>query len=398
MAFPEKVTYPNKYNLRPIIEPDGQFSAENANHIKEKINKNALFHGVHDNLAALQAAWQNPTPGHFAYLLDGTHYRCVNVGWTTNEAGGSGNYFFGYHEDLPALRLAHPTAIPGARAILKVLGANDQEALWDEDAQDWFAFEIISALTAQAITDALNYTPADDAEVVKSISANGGTPQTPDGSGNIDLTVSVESAESHATFIDTVWNEGDSQIFPVSDSSKVHYVKVQGGDLREGDEWEKLSATEIRIIIDLDPGNWVWITGSNVSAAGGSYDDTALTLIAKTDVISFFIGGSGKLVLGDSPVDMFAPYDFTLTGFFAGVTDAPTGSSAVFDLKKNGVSVTSTKAMIDVNEFTSLTGTAPILTGDLFFAKGTKITGVISGTDALETATAPILNLEIIKS
>lgn len=62
MAFPEKVTYPNKYNLRPIVEPDGQFSAENANHIKEKINKNALFHGVHDNLAALQAAWQNPTP------------------------------------------------------------------------------------------------------------------------------------------------------------------------------------------------------------------------------------------------------------------------------------------------------------------------------------------------
>ena len=141
MAFPEKVTYSNKYNLRPIVDPDGQFSAENANHIKEKINKNALFHGVHDNLAALQAAHTNPTVGAFAYLIDGSHYRCVNIGWTTNEAGGGGNYFYGYHPSPEALKLAHPNALPGARAIIKVEGANDLEALWDEDAQDWFWFD-----------------------------------------------------------------------------------------------------------------------------------------------------------------------------------------------------------------------------------------------------------------
>ncbi len=144
MAFPEKITYTNKYNLRPIVEQDGQFTAENANELKDKLNKNALFYDVHDNLAALQAAFPNPPKGAFAYLLDGSHYRCVNIGWTTNESAGGSNYFKGYHLTLPALRTAHPTSIPGARAIIKVSGANDQEALWDEDAQDWFAFDIES--------------------------------------------------------------------------------------------------------------------------------------------------------------------------------------------------------------------------------------------------------------
>lgn len=84
MPYPEKVTYSEKYNLRPIIEPDGQFSAEDANHLKKKVNKNALFHDVHDNLAALQNKFPNPPVGAFAYLLDGSCYRCVNVGWKTS--------------------------------------------------------------------------------------------------------------------------------------------------------------------------------------------------------------------------------------------------------------------------------------------------------------------------
>lgn len=85
MAFPEKITYNDKYNLRPIVEPDGQFSAENANELKNKLNKNALFYDVHDNLAALQAAFPNPPKGAFAYLIDGSHYRCVNIGWVNKE-------------------------------------------------------------------------------------------------------------------------------------------------------------------------------------------------------------------------------------------------------------------------------------------------------------------------
>lgn len=144
MAYPEKVTYNQKYNLRPILEPNGQFSAEDANHLKEKVNKNALFHDVHDDLAAVQAAFPNPPKGAFAYLRSGGCARCLGTGWTLDNGGGSGesSYFYGYHFSLSALKAAHPIAKPGARAVLRVINGNDQEALWDEDAQDWFAFQI----------------------------------------------------------------------------------------------------------------------------------------------------------------------------------------------------------------------------------------------------------------
>jgi|GEM_PF-5722670 len=160
MAYPEKVSYPEKYNLRPIIEPDGQWSAENANHIKEKVNKNALFHDVHDNLAALQAAFPNPPVGAFAYLKDGSHYRCVTIGWVTNEGGGGeSTYFKGYYSAgdgqtaLEKLTAAHPTSIPGARAILRVTGGNDKEALWDEDDQQWFEFAVESVVSKTYVDD-----------------------------------------------------------------------------------------------------------------------------------------------------------------------------------------------------------------------------------------------------
>ncbi len=81
MAYPEKITYKEKYNLRPIVDPDGQFSAEDANQLKEKFNKNALFHGVYPNLSTLQTAFPDPQVGAFAYMLDGSHYKCVSVGW-----------------------------------------------------------------------------------------------------------------------------------------------------------------------------------------------------------------------------------------------------------------------------------------------------------------------------
>lgn len=148
MAYPEKITYPAKQNARAVTDPNTQLSAQEVNEIKDKLNKNALFHDVHDNLSALQAAFPNPPKGAFAYLIDGSCYRCVNIGWVTKEGAGGSEYFKGYYAAgggqtaLEKLKAAHPASIPGARAILKVEGANDLEALWDEDAQDWFAFEL----------------------------------------------------------------------------------------------------------------------------------------------------------------------------------------------------------------------------------------------------------------
>ncbi len=115
------------------------------------------------------------------------------------------------------------------------------------------------------------------------------------------------------------------------------------------------------------------------------------------DTISFAMSApTGDLVAGDA--DSFhAPYDFTLTTYWAGVAVAPTGSALVVGCKKNGVSITSADALIDANEFTSLTGTPPTLTTTTFL-KGDKITPVISQTGSLETGKSLKIYLEIIKS
>jgi len=118
MAYPEKLTFAPKYNLRPIIEPNGQFSAENANEVFEKVNKNALFHDVHADLSTLQTVHPNPPVGAFAYLLDGSHYKCVSVGW--KKSPGISPYDLavqnGYVGDVPSwlLTLVGPA---GAGAI-----------------------------------------------------------------------------------------------------------------------------------------------------------------------------------------------------------------------------------------------------------------------------------------
>jgi hypothetical protein len=102
------------------------------------------------------------------------------------------------------------------------------------------------------------------------------------------------------------------------------------------------------------------------------------------------------LTVGD--VDTFhAPYNFTLTNYWIGVKTPPTISSLLVDVKKSGVSITSTKAGIDATEFTSLTGTAPVLTTTTFL-KGDVITPVISQIGSGDTGISLKIYLEVIKT
>jgi hypothetical protein len=137
---------------------------------------------------------------------------------------------------------------------------------------------------------------------------------------------------------------------------------------------------------DGEDGSSPYATLNDIQVAG-----------AVTDTISFAISDtSSALVAGD--VDSFhAPYNFTLSTFWVGVNTAPTGSALVADVKKAGVSITSSKAIIDAAEFTSLTGTAPVLTTTTFL-KGDKITPVISQVGSIETGKSLKLYLEITKN
>lgn len=138
-------------------------------------------------------------------------------------------------------------------------------------------------------------------------------------------------------------------------------------------------------------------TGSTtIETANASATDYAATLPAKTgtvamtdDIVTDFPDLTNKLddyawamsdlttalVAGDtSPV--YATFAFTLNGFFVSVGTAPTGASIVINLKKNGTTVLSTQAIIDATEFTSLTGTNPVVSVPGFI-KGDKITAEI---------------------
>lgn len=140
--------------------------------------------------------------------------------------------------------------------------------------------------------------------------------------------------------------------------------------------------------IQGEAGNDANVTEANIIAALG--------INPKTDVISTFLSGATvDLVAGDTET-FEAPYDFTLNSFWIAVTTAPTGSSLVVDLKRAGVSVTTTKAGIDSNEFSSLTGTAPVLT-TTSFSRGDKITPSIFQVGSLETGKSLKIYLEITK-
>jgi len=117
----------------------------------------------------------------------------------------------------------------------------------------------------------------------------------------------------------------------------------------------------------------------------------------RTDVISLSMSDSTTaLVTGDTD-PMNAPYNFTLVNYWIGAKTAPTISSLMVDVKKNGVSITSTKAGIDATEKTSLTGTTPVLT-TTSFTKGDEITPNIYQVGSGETGKALKLYLEIIKT
>ena len=116
-----------------------------------------------------------------------------------------------------------------------------------------------------------------------------------------------------------------------------------------------------------------------------------------TDVIAIYMSTATEDLTAGDKASVGAPYDFTLNSFWLWVETAPTTQSLVADLKKAGVSVSTTNAAIDANETTSLTGTAPVLTGDLTFFKGSKITPVLIQAGGVETGKNLIMYLEVTK-
>lgn len=68
----------------------------------------------------------------------------------------------------------------------------------------------------------------------------------------------------------------------------------------------------------------------------------------------------------------YLPYNVNITEVIADVVTAPTGSSAIFDVKISGASILSTKPQIEAGEFSSLDGT-PAVVATANHSKGARV-------------------------
>lgn len=83
---------------------------------------------------------------------------------------------------------------------------------------------------------------------------------------------------------------------------------------------------------------------------------------------------TSDLAVATGVVTFRMPYAFTLSDVRGSVNTAPVGSSLIFDVNENGVSVLSTKASIDDGEKTTQTAAVPEVISDTTLADDAEIT------------------------
>lgn len=101
-------------------------------------------------------------------------------------------------------------------------------------------------------------------------------------------------------------------------------------------------------------GPYMYINGAFVPMFGASVDVLESAIIPCSDETSNITTGTAKRTFR-------MPYAATLVAVRAAMNTAPTGSTAVFDINKNGTTMLSTKLSIDVSEKTSYTAATPVV-------------------------------------
>ena len=125
----------------------------------------------------------------------------------------------------------------------------------------------------------------------------------------------------------------------------------------------------------------------DVYGVGWNGDSDAPSKNAVYDKIELMLTGVGMpyhetFALGDQDTDITtgqklsttAPFAFTLTQVIFALRVAGTGATPTLDVNKNGTTVLSTKATIDISEVSSITAAVPPVISVASFAKGDVIT------------------------
>lgn len=278
---------------------------------------------------------------------------------------------------------APPTEVSGDRYILDNTGAS--HANWDGAS----AFDIVEfdGTNWVATTPLEGYIAYVDAEDKDALYIDDGSPewQLRDISA-FDLAAAINGATNKAT--------------PV-DADKIGIWDSVSGLLRNI-TWANIKTT-LKTYFDT-----LYFFQSNVIDEDDMSSDSATKVPTQQSVKAYVDNKTESISVFGSDLDtalevgekelLFCLFDFTLVTYWIGaLTEVPTGAALTVDLKKNGVSITSTPASIDAGEATSLTGTAPVLT-TTSFSKGDIISRNITNIGATDAGKGLQIVLEIIKT
>lgn len=115
------------------------------------------------------------------------------------------------------------------------------------------------------------------------------------------------------------------------------------------------------------PGPYIYIDGVYVPMFGRGSNVLETAIIACSDETTAITTGTAK-------VTFRMPWAATLVAVKAGLTTAPTGSTFIADINKNGTTVLSTKLSVDVSEKTSYTAASAAVISVSAFAIDDEVT------------------------
>ena len=102
---------------------------------------------------------------------------------------------------------------------------------------------------------------------------------------------------------------------------------------------------------------------------------TAISLKQAPVYFGYALSDEGSnLTVGAAKVTVRMPYRIVVEEFRASVNTAPTGSPILIDVNKDGVSILSTKIMIDAGEKTSYTASTPYIISDVSLTVDSELT------------------------
>lgn len=143
----------------------------------------------------------------------------------------------------------------------------------------------------------------------------------------------------------------------------------------------------------LESAEWGYDTDLKMFKTGdGLTDWNALPFQARPETFVFSLGlRDDNISAGVQKEELYMPFSFLVQEVRATVSVAPTGSTIIVDVNKNGTSILSTKLSIDAGELTSETASVPAVISTSAFADS----DVISFDIDQIGATVPGQNLKV---